>query len=450
MSYLVRTATTSRYPKYSIGAQFYAVDSDILHLDTDRKTFLAQSTTPRQLRYCVDYDLNYASPTWVELPNTQLPSGEAILKVMNTYDGEILILASVTYTEPITTANLIVTKVYKSSGWSVNRATATIASVYQFTVGLDQTGINIGPELMGRNGVIVLAGYEAQTVGGAGADTNDRLTKCGYTAVSEDFGNTWRKLFDPRLQVQSMGIPYPVNLHQHGACYDEDDDRVYCVVGDSSTGTAVGRTLGQGGKYSLIFYSDNWRDAAPTWNLVTQSSLYNVTQYTADTGLPESAVVTTIFPFGIFTTPDALVGLLDLNAPGAVMIWPKIGYRRLGEMLPGPSLGSGVGCDHAINRDLGIAGTDLTLPQTARRVGPLLASEYITGSSVTGTQDMNLAIGHDALNWTRIPVSLPVTAQTGRGFSKLLGPTVNGRIVLTARATINGGFKQVIADLIYD
>lgn len=217
-------------------------------MSRDRSTIFNLSGVPT-----VNYSLDNGA-TWLAT-NASLPAG-GVQAVRDLADGEILVSAG---TSP--------GKLYRSSGWSTNKQTATFTEVLSASV----TGAyfhNSYGLWADESGLILAGEYGPKT-----ANANAR-----YVYMSRDFGVTWTTILD---------IGGTVETHVHGVAYDKWWNRIWVSRGDATR---------------AIYYSD---DFGATWQTV---SAYNTTMNSAS-----QCKVTTIHPM-----PGCVLFMSD-SAPNGVL-----------------------------------------------------------------------------------------------------------------------------------
>ncbi|MFE8697986.1 hypothetical protein ACFYKT_16715 [Cytobacillus sp. FJAT-53684] len=158
---------------------------------------------------------NDEGKTWIDIATA--PYG-SVHSIFWTNDGEIVITNSA--------------EISKSSGWSVNPATATWSKKVTKS---KSTGVGILPWGINGNGTKFIATeYSA----------SDR-SESRYVWISTDMGNTWNVVLD-KYTID------PNNLsHMHGVCYDKWEDRFFL-------------SHGHGDIYG-VYYSD---DNGVNWNKI--------------------------------------------------------------------------------------------------------------------------------------------------------------------------------------
>ena len=181
-------------------------------------------------------------------------------KMLKCDDGEILVINGGPLVE-------------KSSGWSVNRATATFRVVLTFPnlTGVLRWGID------GDGTKFIATHYEN---GGTRADVR-------YAYISLDDGDNWGLVWD---SVARFGPVIADQSHLHAACYDKYNDRFWLCEGHSDLG---------------VFYSDN---DGVAWTRLDATGFYEQSTPTTLTATPYGIVAgTDQFPNGthLFKGDDA-------------------------------------------------------------------------------------------------------------------------------------------------
>lgn len=146
--------------------------------------------------------------TWVQVNATWPGTGVEtwISRIIPTADGEMLAMAS--------------HSLRKSSGWSVDPATATWSDL---KVSLEDTCVFNGFGLDGDGQKFIITAYASPTW----ADSR-------YAYISLDAGETWSIAYDS--QALHGDIAAPEESHIHGACYDPWSDRFYISEGHGPAG----------------------------------------------------------------------------------------------------------------------------------------------------------------------------------------------------------------------
>jgi len=335
--------------------------------------------------------------------------------LVETYDGEAL-CACADLASAVT--------VYRSSGWSANRATATWTSVLTMT-GAPLPEYSANRWSMGTNGVMVISEQGAQTVattatGDNAADNATALTnnaaKARRAYVTANNGATWTLLYD-QLTQSPLLEPRQINgTHLHGVQYDEAWDRVWISYGDN---TGQGPALYGAGGLQLI-YSDDWRNVL-TGGTVTWNTIPLPTDY------PSTTVSSAIQLVGMLITSKAIILQPD-GIPFAPMIIPRAGYRQIGVIRYGPMM--------PITNGIQIIGKDISWAGSGY---PAIASFSINNSTNAAMAFLPhlYASADEGVNWFEIwkdPVRTRRTADRVSAF----GPTVNNKMVAATQDTNNG------------
>lgn len=195
-----------------------------------------------------------AGATWTALPNLVTPPGTAAAWFAG--DGEVCLAVGITGSAP--------GKLYKSTGWATNPATATFSAKH--------TANNVG----GTNAVY-FANYAGNHPHGAISVINEYGPKTAsemarHVVVTEDHGDTWRSILDLRTFILDLVPAWDGNdAHVHGSVYDPWWDCIWVVTGDyDGAGTLP---------YTLVSF--DWRTANPTWHIV-----YTKHQFTSIIPMP--------------------------------------------------------------------------------------------------------------------------------------------------------------------
>lgn len=331
--------------------------------------------------------------------------------IVETYDGEALVVIS--------------GAVWRSTGWSANKATATWASVLTIPGGTPFPDYSANRWSMGTNGVMVIAEQGAQTIGttatgdnaadNATAVTNNaaRAHRCYVTA---DNGKTWFTLIDLLTDSPLVEARLSSGVHPHGWQYDEEWD---CMWGGFGDNTGQGPNLFGTSKLQLI-YSFDWRNVLTggkaTWNTIPLLPDYQSTV----AAYALQVVGMLITSKNVILGPDGI--------PYGFMIIPRLGYRQMGAVRFGPMLPFTTGG--------GMIGKDITWAGSGY---PVFASYAISNGTneTTGLLPHLFCSADEGSNWFEIwkdsnRARLPSEKVAA------FGPTVNNKVVASTQNT-NGG-----------
>lgn len=190
--------------------------------------------------------------TWTDSANLWTPAGTSAGWYAG--DGEIILRAGI-----VTGGSPLPGALYKSSGWAVNPATATLTRVL--------TANNLG----GGNDVYFGSYANRRAYGkiivaseyGPKVSATDMAR---YAYLSSDYGATWRTIFD----LYTYGVSaWPgwdgSSAHIHTVTFDPYWDCVWVATGDAN-GTVKATTL----------VSFDWRAPSPTWQKVYDQHQFTV------------------------------------------------------------------------------------------------------------------------------------------------------------------------------
>lgn len=202
-------------------------------------------------------------------------------------------------------------ELWLSSGWTANPATATWSKVLQILFGANGTQIRCDYSGIsapwGCGGVVVATEYGSHTNElGAG----NAVFAAVRAYISTDNGGTFTQKFRLDQQMAAKGYDiYACPFHLHGGCYDPYWDRVWITAGDGPFGAPGTQS---------IWYSDDWRNSTPTWNLFQNS---DVTANPTQSGVYQST--------SIIAMEKAILLGTD-GVPAGVHRIPRRGYRVAG------------------------------------------------------------------------------------------------------------------------
>lgn len=387
--------------------------STVLTMLKDRSTFIGCSNTVLQQSTNLGTTVASGTPTWTTIYTfptavtgfTELPNGEALVTCAGSGT---------------------VSHIYVSTGWSTSKTTATWTDVLQTIGGGITPTYCIHDWSNAADGTVLISESGAQTTGGSGNVAAD-VAKARRVWLSKDFGRTWSQIFDIVDYAASRGTPYAAGVHIHGVSYDQEWQRIWICFGDN---TGDGKVFTNTG-YVQVCYSD---DGGATWVLmVTPPYWDNKSQYA------KTLQFIVAIPFN-----NSLVFTTDATEPYAAVVYPKTGFRQLGEPHCGPMY------DTAVNGLVRKAVKDARFPT------------FFTGLGTTsGTAGVNWPIpitDDDGFSWSSFRVVLPVQTPglTQKGFNQILGPTLDGKVVGVGRSPTDGMYangdntkRMMIADLVY-
>lgn len=219
-------------------------------------------------------------------------------------------------------------RIYKSTGWAANPATATWAIVRQAGSTGDYYsgrygGISMDPRKTGLGFAAEWGSHYNETTPGSLAAI--------YVYKTTDFGATWTQVFDlsqwAPIAAQVAGNGF---VHMHGCTYDPYWDRVWACFGDNNMQSAGSALLISQGLTTII-YSD---DHGATWSSVP---------WPAGPDDGSNSVFQSVMPVAL---PGGVIFLPDSFPLGGLNRIGRTGFRQMTklESLSGaPYEGTGVG-----------------------------------------------------------------------------------------------------------
>lgn len=386
--------------------------STVLTLLKDRTTFIGCSGAKLQSSTNVD---TATTPTWTDLHTFPTANGQTVQCFTELPNGEALV------TTNESAGATTVTHVYISSGWSVSKTAATWTDTLQTIGGPAQANYCVHDWSNAANGVVLISESGAQTLGGSANATADIL-KARRVWQSKDFGLTWALIFDIVTYATAQGIPYPAGVHIHGVSYDQEWDRIWICYGD---GTGDGKNVAGTG-YAQVLYSD---DGGTTWVKLATPPYWNNSGQGAQT---LQMILGVIFN-------NAIVFTTDLTNPKAPLVIGKTGYRQMSEIHCGPLYPSAV------------SGIPRKVVKDARF--PTFFPGQVFSSQTSGTNWPIPVTEDDGFTWSCVKVAVPLQSPVinPAGFTQILGPTLNGKIVALGAMYINNDNtkKTMVADLVH-
>lgn len=338
----------------------------VIGMSTDRTTLFAKNGTGL-------YQSTNDGSTWTLV--FTFPGN--VTGICETKQGECLVLVNNN-------------RIHRSTGWSINKATATWTLVHSVVGERIQPNWCFKSENFGTNGVIVMNEYGAQT--SVGTEAGD-LNKARRVILSEDDGKTWKVIFD----ISTSGIvQYGTGLHMHSSCYHEADDRIYATYGDN-TGAAT-QVAGSG--FIYIAYSD---DRGATWKYIPTPLDFP--------GINMQFTTISAFETNIVLLPDGI--------PYGICIIPRTGYRTLGQLRF---------VNHYISSaPANIIGQDLFKAQSGTDC-PLIATFNWFGNGLH-TRNRVMVSPDDGSSWNEAWRNTDAVTPTGNNGLTLVGPTISGKII---------------------
>jgi len=414
MTAIKQEITPSRSRFDFINQSWINAGATILNMSRDRKTFFGADGAALLSSTNVD---SAATPNWATLYTFPTTNGSTVTGFVELENGEAMVVT----TESGRANNL--SRVYISSGWAANNASAT------WTETLYTIGGKIVPHYClydwtnAKDGTVLISEEGPHTLGGVGNVVAD-VRKSRRVWLSKDFGATWNLIFDLVDYAATQGVPYPASVHMHGCAYDQDWGRIWVCYGD---GTGDGKSIAGMGNTQVVYSDDN----GATWQKLPMPALWTVTVSTVS----ESFQFISVAVFN-----NSIVFTHDLTQPLAPVVYPKIGYRKMGSPFFGPAYSS------AVNG----------IPRKSVRDGHVPA--FFTGGTISGVQTGTIrwavaCTDDDGFTWSAVYGEIPLQspAVTGQGFTQVLGPTINGKVVVvgTSLYVNNDNTKRtMVADLV--
>lgn len=310
--------------------------------------------------------------TWTNITTTAFPVGQ-INGLQETDDGEALCFVSPSGQPG---------RVYRSTGWTANKLTATWALVLTAVGGAANNyglnSANFGDDAIvpGTSRYGVIGCYGTQTPASGDATTSGR-----YVYWTENYGASWTQVFD----LYTWGAN-TAGLHIHAAAYDPWWDRIWVTWGD----------VVMNGKLDTV-YSD---DHGATW--------VQVPALGPDLSALGAMQSTTVLP-----RPEYILFGSDPNQ-GLWMI-PRKGYRVMGKvaivfMNSGGTSNTSISTH--LNTTRGVATAPILCAWTSER------ADMFAG----------FAVSHDGLTFYRA-FDYPGL----RAVNVVFGPTPKGNLIIGAQ-----------------
>lgn len=177
-----------------------------LWLCHDRITLLGTSASPWRVKWSTDGGTSWSV-------NNGPSFGNNVQQLMETDDGEVLAFVNAMAGENPT--------IWKSAGWPADHAAATWTKVLTQQGPDATTSVGLGPSWREF-------GYDAYGTLAFAAEygpKNDPSDMARYIYMSEDYGATWRTIFD-LADYETTGA------HCHGVSYDPWWDAIWVTTGD--------------------------------------------------------------------------------------------------------------------------------------------------------------------------------------------------------------------------
>jgi hypothetical protein len=287
--------TASNLPLYSLTN---VVVGDV---GTIQPLLLSRYTNRVFGRRVADNTLMYSDDEMATWTATTFTNKFGLQAVVETYDGEILVLHGQGQQLPTN-------YVYKSSGWSANPATATFNLKLTVPSGVSSLW-GFGLNGMGADGTVVITTYGGQTNAG-GLPSNDQTGH--YSFISRDHGGTFSAGID-LLSLPGNPSQNPQGAHWHGNAYSQLDNCVWFTYGDNNYPDV--RAMPGTGNTQLM------RLDLDTMTLTFLPIGADYAGLTA--GLLQQWT-------GVCVLDDGSVSLTPDAAPQAFTVVPRLGYRTYG------------------------------------------------------------------------------------------------------------------------
>lgn len=394
----IPSTTASTMKRYTLSNQQWVADAGIVAMGEDRRTFYsADPANKRRLRISTDYADNPSAATWITNA-TQVAGSQSIESITELADGEILILS-----RGFTNMYL-----QRTTGWATNPATATYGTAFVSANGTTNGGPYAGHQwTAGSDGVVVFADSGSQN----GSNADNGATR---VYVSTDGGRTFAtrlNLFDYAATVGATAN----GIHCHAIAYDQAWGRIWlCFGDDNGTGLSIA-----GAGNTQVLYSD---DLGLTWSRLPAFDTWS----SATTGYGQR--------YNIAINDSAIVFTADISTPIGMMVMRRLGYRQLGNA-------------EVIGPQFGVGGR----PTRAGKAGSP-ASYAFCGfnmtSSAAGSYQVPFLMSPDLLNYYQVNAAVTTSASGGLGFLRVLGPTVNGKLVAVHNVATASG-NTLVGDLTY-
>ena len=395
----VTTSTTaSTMKRYTLANQQWVADAGILAMGEDRRTFYsANPANKRQLRVSNNFADNPAAATWI-VNTTAVAGSQGIESITELADGELLILSR-------EFTNMFI---QRTTGWATNPATATYSTAFQSAAGTVNFGVYSGHQwTAGTNGVVVFADSGSQNSGGS----DNGATK---VYLSTDGGVSFTTILNLFTYAQNKGVTAN-GIHCHAVAYDEAWDRIWLCYGDD---TGNGLSIAGAGN-TQILYSD---DRGATWQSLPAFDTWT----SPTTGYGQR--------YNIAINDAAIVFTADMTNPVGMMVVRRLGYRQLGNA-------------EVIGPQFGVDGR----PTRSGKVGASATFCFCgvnTTSSSTGAYQVPFLVSPDLLNYQQVNVPITTNVAGGLGFLRVLGPTLNGKLVAVHNTTTANG-NTLVGDVAY-
>lgn len=330
---------------------------------------------------------------------------EPFQSIIETNDGEALAMTI--------SASVLPAYIYKSSGWSTNKTTATWTRVHTMPGGVRYEWSMPQCSVKGSN--VVVAEYGPQTVTG---DLTANDAKAWRIYVSTNNGNSFTQtavtpLTDPNSLIS---VPNIDGVHIHAVCYDIYWDRIWVSYGDN-TGKGP-EVYGVGNQQ--IMYSD---DLGASWQHFAYPSDWNIT-------VRGDAIQVT----AIASTPDTICFVPD-GKPFAVMVIPRAGYRVMGKFRIGPMFTMSNSSTQTIGWTINQAYGDVSMPLFA--VCSAKNDEASAASNANIVHASVMVSSNRGVDWIEI-YNERADGRNTYSCPNIYGPSVRGKVVWASGWT-NGG-----------
>ena len=325
--------------------------------------------------------------TWVQAYQFAPATGTVADALLVTNDGEVIVTVR-------TTAGDYDAKLYRSTGFDTNPATATWAVVFDTPFAQSATGPSGIYRGLAYDGADAVAGawYDKKTLNGAtvyGADAGVRVR------ASTNKGVTWAEVFNLRDWLTAQGVaPDAYGYHVHSISFDPFSDGWVLSYGDTNGGS---------GQTGVLHFT---RDFA------------TVTVVYRGTG-PWQCV-------SLYPVADAILGLGDGGASGGVNRFPRLEAGGFGAPEKAYDLVNGIGtCGYQAT-----PGGLTLLPVT----------------QISGTTPLSRLLATvDGRTVRELHVDTGYTVSGVNGIQFAVGPTATGKIIAVSNndGRYTGGVAQL-------
>jgi hypothetical protein len=381
-------------PRYTLSNPVLAAVPAIIPQMISRSGNLAYGRRASDNALCFSLD---ETATWTFLNNKPPQKTQGIIE---TYDGELLLLCSDS-ASPGSSGTLLI---YKSTGWSANKVTATFA--LKKTVSAANAGIasqwSFNNGCTTPSGVIVTNQYGQQT-----QSTGDNSQRAIQSYISFDHGETWADL----MNLLNLGYTNPIGVHWHGCCASALDNRVYLSYGDNTgNGPAIAGTGNLQVAYvNLEDMSVGFLPSPPQYPFAAGDSMQYTGIRCADDG-------------SLIFSPDA--------RPYAIMVYGRTGYRQFNAMHWTVPVGTG---------DVRTIGNGITQVKVGEPCFTSANLDANTNSLGASSATPTIWIGPNGTDWQQLWTDANNQLSTGEGvYMSIIGMFASGKFMAIYTSTESG------------